>query len=74
MKIGPLHWLGSDDYFRPSLWIHLPRSCVVVFFGWQWPSVLWLKSPKHVAFSARAARALLRRIFRIYASTDGGES
>ncbi len=43
MKIGPVEWMASDDYYRPSLWISLPRSYVVLFFGWQRPSMLWLR-------------------------------
>lgn len=43
VKVGPVEWMSGDDPYRPSLWIKLPRSLVVCFFGWQWPSVLWLR-------------------------------
>jgi hypothetical protein len=39
---GRLTWFASDEYFRPSLWIDLPHSQIVIFFGWQWPTLLWL--------------------------------
>jgi hypothetical protein len=35
---GRLTWFASDEYFRPSL----PHSQIVIFFGWQWPTLLWL--------------------------------
>lgn len=43
VKLGPIEWMASDEYRRPSLWISLPHSMLVVFFGWEWPRVLWLR-------------------------------
>lgn len=43
LKIGPVEWMSAADYYRPSLWIEFPHSTIVVFFGWQRPSLLWLR-------------------------------
>jgi hypothetical protein len=42
-KLGPVEYYPTCDYYRPSLWIQLWHSQIVVFFGWQTPSVLWLR-------------------------------
>lgn len=43
MQVGPVEWFAAADCYRPSLWIELPHSRIVIFFGWQWPSILWLR-------------------------------
>lgn len=43
VRLGRVTAYGGDAYWRPSLWIALRRSQVVLFFGWQWPSVRWLR-------------------------------
>ena len=34
---------SASECYRPSLWIRLPHSQIAIFFGWQRPSVLWLR-------------------------------
>jgi hypothetical protein len=43
MTIGPLTFYPSLDYYRPSIWLKLPQSELVLFLGWQKPSLLWLR-------------------------------
>lgn len=42
LRFGPIEWLWGDEYYRPSLWIAWPQRYLVIFFGWQRPSVLRL--------------------------------
>lgn len=41
-RLGPVEWISGDEPYRPSLWLTLPHSSIVIFFGWQRPSILWL--------------------------------
>lgn len=34
MTIGPIELISGDEYFRPTLWISLPRLCLMVAIGW----------------------------------------
>jgi hypothetical protein len=44
LKLGPIEWLSGDAPFRPSLWLRLPQSTLVLFLGWQWPPhLIWLR-------------------------------
>jgi hypothetical protein len=43
LKVGRVTFYSADDYYRPSLWITLRRSQLVLWFGWQLPSVQWLR-------------------------------
>lgn len=42
-KDGLIQWMPSDEYFRPTLWIALPHSYLVLVLGMEWPRVLWLR-------------------------------
>jgi len=30
------------DAYRPSVWVRLRRWYLVIWFGWQWPSIDWI--------------------------------
>ena len=38
-----IRWYPASAYYRPSLWITLRRFQMVIFFGWQQPSVVVLR-------------------------------
>ena len=42
IKFGPVAWMSGDDYYRPSIWLAWPKRDLVVFLGWQKPSVVCL--------------------------------
>lgn len=43
INVWRVTFYSSAGPFRPSIWIRLRRSELVFWFGWQRPSVLWLK-------------------------------
>jgi hypothetical protein len=44
LRVGPVEAFWGDlGGFRPCVWIDLPHSQLVVFFGWQTPDVVWLR-------------------------------
>ncbi len=41
--IGRFYFHAGDEFFRPSLWIWLRNSWLIIWFGWQKPTVQWLR-------------------------------
>jgi hypothetical protein len=42
LNLWLVEYYSSDGYYRPSIWLRIPRRWTVLFLGWQKPSLLVL--------------------------------